>query len=360
MRHLAPCLLLGLSLCASATAAELDIAVTADPGTVYLERVPAGQAVNFELLFDNAGAAPVDIDRIEVSAFDAQDQLLLRRFVDGNGVRPNIAVLGARTIPAGEKLAVFNPFHEFAAELPIARLHYAVALSNTDGSVRVARELDVRPVAYRNHASLRLPLAGPAINHDGHDFLGHHRRFDVHFAPIAAMGFTSNAMRYSYDFVPVDAAGEMLAGEFADNAAWRGFGQPILAIADGTVVARVADQPDNRRFDPARLREHPMELFGNYLVVDHGHGEFGVYAHAQQGSITAGIGDRVRRGETIARIGASGSAHFPHLHFQLQDGPGANAQGLPSYFDGYSRLLGARKVPRNGATVDTGEIVQAD
>jgi hypothetical protein len=193
MRHFAPCLLLSLSLCASATAAELDIAVTADPGTVYLERVPAGQAVNFELLFDNPGAVPVDIDRIEVSAFDAHDGLLLRRFIDGNGVRPGLAVLGARTIPAGEKLAVFNPFHEFAAELPIARLHFTVAMSNTDGSVRVARELDVRPVAYRNPASLRLPLAGPAINHDGHDFLGHHRRFDVHFAPIAAMGFTRPA-----------------------------------------------------------------------------------------------------------------------------------------------------------------------
>jgi hypothetical protein len=360
MRRLVSCLLLSLSLCAPAIAAELEVVVRADPGTVYLERVPAGQAVNFELLFDNQGDVPVDIDRIEVSAFDAQDQLLLRRFVDGNGVRPSVAVLGARTIPAGEKLAVFNPFHEFAAELPIARLHYAVAMSNTDGSLRVARELDVRPVAYRNHASLRLPVAGPMINHDGHDFLGHHRRFDVHFAPIAAMGFTSNAMRYSYDFVPLDAAGEMLSGKFEDNAAWHGFGQPILAIADGTVVARVADQPDNRRFDQARLREHAMELFGNYLVIDHGNGEFGVYAHAQQGSITATVGQRVRRGETIGRIGASGSAHFPHLHFQLQDGPDAQAQGLPSYFDRYSRLLGSRKVARREATVDTGEIVQAD
>lgn len=100
-------------------------------------------------------------------------------------------------------------------------------------------------------------------------------------------------------------------------------------------------------------------LFGNYVVIDHGHGEFGVYAHARQGSVRVHPGQHVRRGEAIARIGASGSAFFPHLHFQLQSGPDTGAEGLPSYFDRFERIVGERRVPRHRATVDTGEIVEA-
>ena len=31
---------------------------------------------------------------------------------------------------------------------------------------------------------------------------------------------------------------------------------------------------DNRQFDKSRIAQNPMVLFGNYLVIDHGHGEF--------------------------------------------------------------------------------------
>jgi len=330
----------------------------AEPRMIYLEHVGATQAVEFELRVANTGDQPLDIQRIEVSAYDAGDRLLLRRFIDGNGVRPSIGTLGERTVPAHDALTVFNPFPRFAAELPIARLHYEVEASPGGDAPSLRQSVDVRPRDYRNASRLYLPLDGRMIDYDGHDYLAHHRRFDVHFAPIAAMGFRANFMRYSYDLVPVDDAGTMYRGRFDDNRAWFGFGRPILAVADGTVVAAVGDQPDDRHFDESKLAKDHWVLFGNYVVIDHGHGEFGVYAHAQQGSVRVRPGQRVRRGEAIARIGASGSAFFPHLHFQLQAGPDTSAEGLPSYFDSYDWIVGGRRVPREGAAPDTGEIIQ--
>jgi murein DD-endopeptidase MepM/ murein hydrolase activator NlpD len=97
-------------------------------------------------------------------------------------------------------------------------------------------------------------------------------------------------------------------------------------------------------------------LFGNYVLVDYGAGRFGVYAHLQQGSVRPAVGARVQRGEAIARIGASGSAMFPHLHYQVQDAPNLQAEGLPSYFEGI-RATGAATTSRS---VDTGEIVRGD
>jgi murein DD-endopeptidase MepM/ murein hydrolase activator NlpD len=349
------CLTLFSSSALAAEATPLDVSLQVEPGKVYLERVPGGQALNFELVLHNRSALALDIDRLQVSVFDAGDHLLLRRFIDGNGVRPSVAVLGEHSVPAGATLALFNPFDEFPAELAIARLHYELSLSTADGARSQDLSLDLRPGNYRSASELRLPLRGPIINYDGH-----HRRFDTHFAPLQALGFRSNFMRYSFDFVPVDAKGEMFKGEFKDNAAWFGFGQDILAVSDGTVVAVIGDQPDNRSFDQGKLASTPMVLFGNYVVVDHGHGEFAVYAHAQQSSLRVKPGDRVRRGQVLAKIGASGSAFFPHLHFELQDGPDTQAEGLPAYFDGFSRILGAARSPRHAASVDTGEIVESD
>lgn len=353
------CLLALLLLPLSAHAGtEPDVRVAAEPATPLFERYGDSRALNFELRIDNRSDTALAVDRLQVSAYDAAGALLLRRFVDGNGVRPSMQTLGGRDIAAGQGLTVFNPFERFPAELPIARLSYRIELSNEDGSRNTVRDIDVVPTDYRNHQSLHLPLAGRMLNYDGHDLLGHHRRFDVHFAPIAALGFTRNFMRYSYDFVPVDEAGAMFAGAFERNEDWFGFGQPILAVGDGIVIAVANDEPDDRKFDQSRLASEPMVLFGNYVLVDHGHGEFGVYAHARQGSVRVRPGQRVARGDALAAIGASGSAFFPHLHFQLQSAADIAAEGLPSYFDAFSRVLGATRLPRQQASVDTGEIVE--
>lgn len=344
---------------AFAAEARADLTLRIEPAAAYLERVADGQALNVDLVLVNRSDIALDIDRLQLSAYDAKGKLLLRRFVDGNGVRPSTGVLSARALPAGATVAVFQPFPPFAAELPVARVRFDLEASGPKGQPALQRSVEAATTTYRNGASFVLPLRGRMINYDGHDILGHHRRFDVHFAPIAAMGFSKNFMRYSYDLVTVDDAGEMSRGDVKDNASWFGFGAEVVAVADGTVVLARGDAPDNRQFDQGKLATDPMVLFGNVVVIDHGNGEFGVYAHAKQGSVRVAAGQAVRRGEVIAQVGASGSAFFPHLHFQLQDGPDTSSEGLPSYFDDFSRVIGNRRIARSQSTVDTGEIVES-
>lgn len=360
MRHLLFLVSCGLAAFPLHAEDTLAVSIAAAPARALLERMPDAQHLNIDLQVSNRGSEALDIDRIELSAYDAKGALLLRRFVDGNGVRPSVDVIGPRRIDAGQTRNVFNPFATFAHELEIASLRFQFDLSNPDGSKTLQQAVVVTPRHHRNHARYVLPVGGRLINYDGHDELGHHRRFDVEFPPIKALGFKTNAMRYSYDFARVDAKGEMYAGDRADNTAWFGFGADIRAIGDGVVVAVEAAQPDDRKFDQSRLPENRWVLMGNYVVIDHGGGEFGVYAHARQNSVVVKPGERVRRGQTIAQIGASGSAFFPHLHFQLQDGADFDAEGLPSYFDRFTRVLGSRRVKRQQASVDTGEIVESN
>jgi murein DD-endopeptidase MepM/ murein hydrolase activator NlpD len=129
------------------------------------------------------------------------------------------------------------------------------------------------------------------------------------------------------------------------------YGADILAAADGKVVVVKEDVTE----DPATLRQ-PGEAFeayagrvgayqmqlvasdvsaiaGNHIVIDHGNGEFSMYAHLKPGSLTVKVGDVVKAGQLIGKLGSSGNSTEPHLHFQVCDRPEPLAcAGIPVTF----------------------------
>jgi murein DD-endopeptidase MepM/ murein hydrolase activator NlpD len=57
------------------------------------------------------------------------------------------------------------------------------------------------------------------------------------------------------------------------------------------------------------------------------------------GSVRVSTGDIVAQGQVIGLLGAAGSPGLPHLHYQLQFGPGIfAADGLPLSFANISRV----------------------
>src|SRR6187549_3257448 len=99
-------------LLAAALAAPAPV-LTVAPARPLVEEWPERRDLNFELLVDNLGGPARELVAIEVSAYDAQGRLQLRRRLDGNGVRPSIRTVPERELPAGGKLTVFNPFASF-------------------------------------------------------------------------------------------------------------------------------------------------------------------------------------------------------------------------------------------------------
>lgn len=78
-------------------------------------------------------------------------------------------------------------------------------------------------------------------------------------------------------------------------------GTPFVAPAGGVVVLAA---------------ESPFSLEGLLLMVDHGMGLNSAFLHCS--ALMVSSGEVVRQGQTIGRIGATGRASGPHLHWSLR------------------------------------------
>jgi murein DD-endopeptidase MepM/ murein hydrolase activator NlpD len=79
-------------------------------------------------------------------------------------------------------------------------------------------------------------------------------------------------------------------------------GTPVLAPADGRVVAATTTYPDGPQY-------------GTVVVIDHGQGWQTLYAHLQSADVA--VGQQVHAGEQIARVGSTGRVTGPHLHLEM-------------------------------------------
>jgi murein DD-endopeptidase MepM/ murein hydrolase activator NlpD len=75
-------------------------------------------------------------------------------------------------------------------------------------------------------------------------------------------------------------------------------GTPVYAVAAGTVIRASRDR-----------------TYGNVVVIDHHNGYKTLYAHNSK--LLVKVGERVKPGQSIAKVGSTGHSTGPHLHFEI-------------------------------------------
>lgn len=78
-------------------------------------------------------------------------------------------------------------------------------------------------------------------------------------------------------------------------------GSAIVAAADGEVVTAAYSG-----------------AAGNFIMLSHGGGIYTLYMHCS--GMSVGVGQRVRAGDMIGKVGSTGISTGPHLHFGLRSG----------------------------------------
>jgi murein DD-endopeptidase MepM/ murein hydrolase activator NlpD len=143
------------------------------------------------------------------------------------------------------------------------------------------------------------------------------------------------AQRFAIDFERLDENGRLWVEDDAELTNWEGYGENILAVADGTVVRTVDGLPNQV---PGALPEglDPLEADGNAVFLRLRDGRIVFYAHMIPGSVAVKTGDRVVRGQIIGRVGNSGNSSAPHLHIHVIDRNAIfAANGLPYVFSSF-------------------------
>jgi lipoprotein NlpD len=63
-------------------------------------------------------------------------------------------------------------------------------------------------------------------------------------------------------------------------------------------------------------RDSQLKGFGQTIIIDHGDGYQTVYSY--NSAILVNVGDDVRQRDAIAKVGSSGRAKEPTLHFEIR------------------------------------------
>ncbi len=202
----------------------------------------------------------------------------------------------------------------------------------------VSVEADFPLGRYQPKNSYIFPLKGKFLIPVAHDYdmLSHSYERSQHF---------------SYDILALGPDFELAKNGGAKSADFFSFrNTEIIAPAAGTIVYARNDVPDIAASEEY-LRTVPdskKAIGGNLMIIDHGHGEFSLLAHMAQGTVRVKTGDHVEQGQVLGLLGSAGSGEgFPHLHYQLQAGPGTfENDPLPVVFEkvsytGFFKMDGA-------------------
>ena len=202
-----------------------------------------------------------------------------------------------------------------------------------DGRSHTA-ETSLAVVAFEAKTAFRFPVRGRWYVAASSSVRSHHRIRPAH--------------EFALDLIKIGDDGSSHRKDGTKPEDYFAYGEPVHAVADGTVVQVVNDIPDtemprkgeSRRDFAVRVLDAMWTkdptghvAGGNQVVLEHAGGEHSIYVHLAPGSVPVQVGDVVQQGQRIGKVGISGDGFQPHLHFQVNDGPDPQfSRGLPVIF----------------------------
>lgn len=89
-------------------------------------------------------------------------------------------------------------------------------------------------------------------------------------------------------------------------------GTPVLAALEGIVV-------DVKQDSNECGEDQSYDVLGNYIEIQHSHGEYSIYEHIRQHGSIVKVGDKVKTGQVIGYSGKTGwiATLGSHLHFEV-------------------------------------------
>jgi murein DD-endopeptidase len=311
---------------------SLDMRIPYVPAVVIIDGKPT---VYYELHLTNF--AKDSIDLVSLKVLDSTDATLFVS-IGKEDLQKRFSRIGISgkanelSIPPGGSGIIYIEFTLQKDKLNVRIAHLIeVKTPGSSGSVQGA-------VTYLSKKPLVLgpPLsAGPwAAIYEPSWERGHRRVI------YTANGKARIPGRFAIDFIRLDNQGRYATGDNNTIKNWYGYGNDVLAVADGIIASTRDDFSES-----PTLSAHPAyaadKATGNFISIDIGNNHFAFYEHLQPGSIKVKPGQPVKKGAIIAAVGFTGQTTGPHLHFHIADANSPlGAEGIPFVFKHFT-LLGS-------------------
>jgi murein DD-endopeptidase MepM/ murein hydrolase activator NlpD len=302
--------------------------------------------------FETKPLRAADLDRMAAMGAGLQSSGMLSTLAfqfGGPALLPKgISLSGTRVLKPGTALLVPQQVLTYSGKRDGIRVNVQTTTGMKEATLFISTLL--------SQTAFALPLDGMWYDGAGPSLHTHHR--------------WAVPQEFAHDFMRIGVNGLSYSGEGANFGDYYAYGQPVLAAADGQIVAVLDGEAEDatllqRAGEPLeayvqriverqnqQLTRGARGIIGNHVVIRHGD-EYSFYAHLKPGSVRVKVEDTVTRGQQIGSVGSSGSSTEPHLHFHVCDGPDVMAcAGIPAKFDNVE-IYGALTVrqPQSGDLV---------
>ena len=296
----------------------------------------------------NHGSAPFKVDDIDIELLQA-NRVVESRKLDREAVQ-RIAVRGAKLQAAGilEQVA----FQFCGTDLIASDIKLAGPMLDRSRALLIVEQV----FAFRGaRDTLRVRVHGSVDGHTS-EFTGSipikselaQNKYifplrGVWYAGWGASFHTGHRWaipeEFALDIAKIGESGLSHKGDGTRFDDYYAYGADVLAAADGRVISAANDQQEDpsamqrpnetqeayfarlQKEQGERLAKGSTTITGNYVMIDHGKNEYSLYGHLQPGSVAVHVGDQVKAGEVIGKLGSSGNSTEPHLHFHVCDKP---------------------------------------
>ena len=313
---------------------SLDLQVSHAPEPVIINGQPT---VYYELHVTNFASIPLDLKKLEVVNTVNTARLLVSSEADLQKRCEPVGALspgGTTTLVSGGRCIIYleyaltgNPpwqiSHRIDFEIPqssAGRLH---SVQGANLHLIQAKSIVLgAPLREGSWAAVYYP-----------DWKRGHRR-----VVYTVDGKARIPGRFAIDFIRLDRNGKYASEDENLIKNWYGYGNDVLAVADGVIVA-VKNEFAESATIAAHPRHPPEQATGNFLALQIGDKRFVFYEHLKPDSIRVKIGQKVKRGDILAAVGFTGQTTGPHLHLHVADGNSPlGAEGLPFVFELFTVL----------------------
>lgn len=252
--------------------------LTLSTGEVWLPIV--GQVVN-------TSGSPLTLKRWRIAVTDGAGKVVLDRDLTAN----------FRVDKSEESLNEFLFAFNLPAEFRKGRLRIDAEVDLNGRRIPLARPAEILRVEAR---AVRSPVDGRWLWGHGQGELEFHTHY--HFPE----------QRYCYDlYMRGGDRHETYSGDPNKSESYFAWNKPFSCIEHGKVTAVIDDVPDNfgRTINPAN-----KPLRNSHIVVEHADGAFSIYTHVREQGAVVKVGQSVKAGDMLGRVGNAGYSSEPHLH----------------------------------------------